>query len=220
MAATFGQIKLASGGFGVQSLAITFDSDVDGSDAVIIAAVDGNGDVVLDSVTDNKSNTYTSRIIHAAQDVLTAPVTTGGSSFEVTFTKSANNGLRRVQILEIRGADDFDVAASINSASSTDPQSNSLTPSADGALIVGVVSSSVGGPTTADAPFTLRGNQDAVEGGDFNTETFEQVTAATDNADFTLTSSVFWKCNALAISAAAVGGPTHPGWISSRGGWF
>lgn len=127
-----------------------------------------NTDVTISSVTDTGSNTYTAghaRINEAGQIAQPwyAKNITGGSSFSVTATFSADANFRKIQCNEYAGLDQsapLDVSAGSSNSASADPTSGTNTSTVANTIIVGGVSVSSGtGEPAAGADFTLRSTQ-------------------------------------------------------------
>jgi len=137
------------------------------SGRLLVAYVAWNNDVTA-SLTDTAGNTWVSghaRINETGQiaQPFYAKNVTGGSSFTVTATFSADATFRKIQASEYSGLDTtapLDVTAGSSNPASANPTSGTNTSTVADTLIVGGVSVSSGtGDPAAGTNFTLRSTQ-------------------------------------------------------------
>lgn len=210
----FVQAEQATSDADLGSIAATFDTSVTSGNLIYVALSHG-GDAATWGVTDNQGNTYTqirnTRDATNHQDITTfyAKNVTGGS---VTVTGSLDpttRTFRRISIVELSGRDTtapLDVEngnASLTGSNATDGVvSGSITPTANGAMVVGAVMDTTGvASISAGTGFTERSDL-----GGLQVEDLTQATAASIQATWTFSAANGYVAHVAAFKAAGSGG--------------
>jgi hypothetical protein len=178
----------------------------------IIVGVSWGSTAGLTGVTDNKSNTYTQRVLItgasrslAIYDCL-APATMG-AGHTVTLTLPANDSDLQIIAHEVSGLASFAAVVSDNAEAGTAVDTPATTPGSDGAYLFGHVRAASLGtfvPNTGTNTWVERGEVNHGGDTDSQTQDFVQATAASIACEWTMSSTN--NCICAMASYLASGG--------------
>jgi hypothetical protein len=206
--------------------AVTFDSNVTAGNLIFCTfTMDGAGTTGIDSLTDSLGNTYTQ--IALIKDTTAGQVygfyyakniLGGACTVTVDYTTTESLSFRRIAVVEYSGCDTtapFDQSGNTPhdvTATGTDGVvSPSITPTANGCLIVGAFGNSSGGNPTiaAGTNFTEDVETATTTGADIEVESLTQGTAAAISATWTV-SIASQNCTEFVASFKAAAGAPPP----------
>jgi len=163
------------------------------------------------TVTDSQSNTWAIARSHydAGNDYrFDVWFAIAGSTGACTVTVTAAGGAGERTLAEHQGPYDATPLDAVNSAigTSSTPSSGNVTPSVDGALVLGYIGCGTGSTSfTVGTGFTAVNSQTGGTDADTLAEALVQVTAAAQDADCTLSSSQIWSAIVATFKPVASG---------------